>query len=219
MNMVSQRSLNILVVEDDPIIAEDLRGWLLDHGHRVTGPAATCAAAKRLVLRERPDAAILDINLGGAIGLDGSGDEGCQLAEWLNKEHPIPFIYLSSHSDDATLARARETHPGGYLLKPFTGPEIRVALEVAYANFNSHRQERTDPLDLEAIEHILPEPLSIQEMRILQCVGEGLTNKATGERLFISENTVKTHLKHIFEKLNVHNRTEAIHKARMLIRS
>jgi two-component system, response regulator PdtaR len=212
------RPLNILVVEDDPLIAEDIKGYLLEFGHRVSGPASSCDQARRLVVREMPDAAILDINLGGSIMENDTTGNGCALAAWLNEHHPMPFIYLSSHSDEDTLAQARATHPGGYVLKPFTGSDIRVALDVALSNFAAMRDRKARPLDPEAMYRVLEDPLSIQELRILACVEEGLTNRQAADRLFISENTVKTHLKHIFSKLNVRNRTEAIHKARSLSR-
>jgi DNA-binding NarL/FixJ family response regulator len=210
-------TLNILVVEDDPLIAEDLRGYLLEFGHHVTGPVNTVAAAKRFISSGAVDAAILDINLGNTCG-DGGSEAGCDLGEWISRHHPLPFIYLTSHSDTRTVDRAMGTHPGGYVLKPFTGAEIRVALEVALVNFRQRRHEQLHAIDVDGMSRSLTDPLSMQEIRVLLCVEEGLTNRQTGERLFISENTVKTHLKHIFEKLGVSTRTEALHKARFLSR-
>ncbi len=212
------RPLKILVVEDDPLIAEDLRGYLIEFGHHVIGPASSMAGAQRLVKRETPDVAILDIHLGGA-GLDEElADEGCRLAEWINQEHPMPFIYLTSHSDETTLARASATRPGGYILKPFSGMDIKVAVEIAFNNHLARGVELSMTLDPGILERSLSDPLSEQEIRVLEQVAQGATNKEIGQRLFISENTVKTHLKNIFLKLEVRNRTEAIRKASDLSR-
>jgi len=205
-----EKSLRILVVEDDPLIAEDIRGYLLEFGHQVLGPVADRASAERLISAKRPGAAILDINLGG------EENAGCLLARWINARHPMPFIYLTSYADDRTLAEARTTHPGGYLLKPFTGAEIRVALAVALSNWHDPDGPRAMAFDPAAVDRHLPVPLSEREREVAACLCEGLGNKAIGERLFLSENTVKSHLQRLFVKLDVRQRTEAVHKLREL---
>jgi DNA-binding NarL/FixJ family response regulator len=201
---------HILVVEDDPLIAEDIRGYLLEFGHQVLGPVASRAEAQTLISRHKPDAAVLDIHLGDI------PDEGCVLAAWINANHPMPFIFLSSHADAATLAKAKGCHPGGYLLKPFTGPEIQVALEIALCNWHDPDGPRAMPFDPVAVDRHLPEPLSEREREVARCLCEGLSNKVIADRLYLSENTVKTHLQRLFSKLEVKQRTEAVHQLREL---
>lgn len=205
-----EKSLRILVVEDDPLIAEDIRGYLHEFGYRVLEPVADRAAAEALLADKGADAAILDINLGG------EDNAGCQLARWINRHHPMPFIYLTSYADEGTLAEARTTHPGGYLLKPFTGAEIKVALAVALSNWHDPDGPRALAFDPAAVDRHLPDPLSDREREVAACLCEGFSNKAIAERLFLSENTVKTHLQRLFSKLDVKQRTEAVHRLREL---
>lgn len=205
-----EKSLHILVVEDDPLISEDIRGCLIEFGHQVVGPVADRASAQQLISAKPPQAAILDINLGG------EEDAGCQLAHWINVHHPMPLIYLTSYADEDTLAQARATHPGGYLLKPFIGDEIRVALAVAISNWHDPDGPRAMAFDPAVVDRNLPEALSPREREVAVCLCEGLGNKAIGERLFLSENTVKSHLQRLFAKLDVRQRTEAMHRLREL---
>ncbi|MDX9751845.1 MAG: LuxR C-terminal-related transcriptional regulator [Flavobacteriales bacterium] len=205
-----ERNLRILVVEDDPLIAADICGYLHEQGHRTVGPVADRTAAQELVARMRPDAAILDINLGG------EENAGCSLARWLRDHHPVPFIYLTSYADERTLAEARATHPGGYLLKPFTGADIKVALDVAVGNWHDADGPRAMAFDPAAVDRHLPEPLSGRERDVARHLCEGLGNKAIGERLFLSEHTVKSHLRRLFSKLDVAHRTAAVHRLRTL---
>ncbi len=202
--------MHILVVEDDPLIAEDIRGYLMEFGYRVLGPVASRAEAESQIAERKPDAAILDIDLGGI------SDEGCALAQWINAHQPLPFLFLTSHADAGTLAKAKATHPGGYVLKPFTGLDIKVALEVALSNWHDPDGPRSMPFDPVAVDRHLPESLSEREREVAQCLCEGLSNKAIGERLFLSENTVKSHLQRLFTKLDVKQRTEAVHRLREL---
>lgn len=204
------KKLCILVVEDDPLIAEDIRGYLHEFGYRVLGPVATRAEAQETITRHSPDAAVLDIHLCGV------PDEGCALAKWINEHHPLPFIFLSSHADEVTLAKAKGCHPGGFVLKPFTGADIKVALVVALSNWRDIDGPRAMAFDPAAVDRRLHEPLSEREREVAKCLCEGLNNKAIAQRLFLSENTVKTHLQRLFSKLDVKQRTEAVHRLREL---
>lgn len=205
-----EKNLRILVVEDDPLIAEDIRGYLHEFGYQVVGPVADRCTAEAQIEANGADAAILDINLGGV------EDAGCQLARWINARYPMPFIYLTSYTDERTLAEACSTHPGAFLLKPFTGAEIKVALAVALSNWHDPDGPRAMAFDPAAVDRHLPEALSEREREVAACLCEGLSNKAIGERLFLSENTVKSHLQRLFAKLDVKQRMEGVHRMREL---
>ena len=203
-------SKKVLIVEDDLFIAEDLRGFLLEFGYAVPAIARSMEEAIHAIEKWQPQAALLDINLGQpASGLD--------IARWINEHHPMPFIYLTSYADDGTVQEASGTHPGAYLLKPFTGPDIKVALEIAISNFQAQTGAPSGPIKPAAINPRLPHPLSEREADVLNALAEGLSNQAIAQKLFISENTVKTHLQHIFEKLEVKTRTAALYKIRQLL--
>lgn len=114
----------IFVVEDDAIICEDLRRTLERLNYSVGGTARSGVEAVLAIEERRPDLILMDIKLGGRM-------DGIQTTAAIRKRWNLPVIYLTSHSDDATLARAKETGPHGYLLKPFNERDLRTAIEVA----------------------------------------------------------------------------------------
>ena len=202
------RKYAILVVEDEPLIAEDIAGYLLDGGFEVHGIANNANDAMNILNKELPNAILLDINL-------GDGMDGIELATYIRKEYNIPFVFLTSHADKQTLDRAKQTIPAGYLLKPFDGNDLMASLEIAI--FNHLQQETTTKQpDLDSVNESLPVPLSQREFDILMMLQTGKTNKEIAAELFISINTVKTHLLHLFEKLDVRNRTQALFRIKEL---
>jgi PAS domain S-box-containing protein len=122
--MVEKLSRRIMVVEDEQIIAEDLRDRLKVLGYEVVGIAATGAAAIAMVEVERPDLVLMDIELKGE-------SDGIKTAEQIRTRLQIPVVYLTAHSDRATLDRAKLTEPYGYLIKPVEDRELHVVIEVA----------------------------------------------------------------------------------------
>jgi signal transduction histidine kinase len=119
----------ILVVEDERIVARDLASALTELGYSVPATVATGEDAIAGVRDLHPDVVLMDIRLPGAI-------DGIQAASSVRQEHDIPVIYLTAHSDDETLRRAMQTEPLGYLVKPFSPPQLRCAIEIAL-----HRRE------------------------------------------------------------------------------
>jgi PAS domain S-box-containing protein len=114
----------LLVVEDERIVARDLANTLTDLGYTVVGSVATGEEAVQQACEHRPNLVLMDIRLAGAM-------DGVQAAEKIRSERDIPVIYLTAHSDDETLRRARRTGPFGYLIKPFKAPELRCVIEIA----------------------------------------------------------------------------------------
>ena len=114
----------ILIVEDDDIIAR-IEDWRLKNlGYTVCGRAKNGAEAMELVVNKKPDVVLMDINLKGDI-------DGIETAKMIKKGFNIPVIYVTSHSDGATLVRAKETKPDGFILKPFEDNDLRIAIELA----------------------------------------------------------------------------------------
>jgi DNA-binding NarL/FixJ family response regulator len=202
------KKYNILIVEDEPLIAEDIAGALDEFGFGVSGIAYDATSAMQMISACRPDAVLLDINL-------GAGPDGVEVAHFIRAQHDVPFVFLTSHSDKQTLERAKHTFPAGYLLKPFDGNELMTSLEIALFNHFNQRNQ-SGMLDLDLLNANLPTPLSQREMELLELLRTGSTNKEIADRLFISVNTVKTHLQHLFSKLDVSNRTQALFRLREL---
>jgi CheY-like chemotaxis protein len=114
----------ILLVEDDDIIAR-VEDWRLKNlGYTVCGRATNSAEAMELVVNKKPDVVLMDINIKGDI-------DGIETAKLIKKGFNIPVIYVTSHSDGATLVRAKETKPDGFILKPFEDNDLRIAIELA----------------------------------------------------------------------------------------
>lgn len=120
----------VIIVEDEFIVADDLRLTLEDAGNVVSGIASSVEQARELVRRHQPGIALLDIHLKGKL-------TGIDFAKELRMEG-IPFIYLSAYSNQAILEAAKATQPYGFLVKPFRDKDILVALDIArYRHENS----------------------------------------------------------------------------------
>ncbi|MCG8617024.1 MAG: PAS domain S-box protein [Desulfobacterales bacterium] len=114
----------LCIVEDNRIVAEDIRQTLEDIGYEVTGIATSGEKALKLAEETRPDLALMDINL-------GKGMDGVEVAGLFRERYNIPVVYLTAHADNTTLDRAKKTQPFGYLIKPFDRQEIQSTLEIA----------------------------------------------------------------------------------------
>ena len=116
--------LRVLVVEDEGLVAADVRRALERGGYEVCGICADGASAVRLARSELPDAVIMDIQLTGAM-------DGIEAAGVIQRECGRPVIFLTGHAEAATVQRARGVQPYGYLLKPFHESELQSAVELA----------------------------------------------------------------------------------------
>lgn len=123
-------SSRILIMEDEALIAADLEDRLLGMGYAVCATCDETAEAWRLIEQLRPDLALLDIQVRGS-------QDGIELAGRVRRELDIPFIFLTAHADEATLVKARDTEPAGYVLKPFHDRELRAAIEIALSRHRS----------------------------------------------------------------------------------
>ncbi|HNR53584.1 MAG TPA: response regulator [Flavobacteriales bacterium] len=131
--------IRILIVEDEPLIAEDLRGHLDEMDYEVCALCDNALGAMAELTAARPDLVLLDINL-------GDGADGVQLAERINAKHPLPFIFVTSHADVATLERVKAVRPAGFILKPFDERQLRAQIEIALARY-AHGDAPMDKLD------------------------------------------------------------------------
>lgn len=114
----------ILLVEDDKVISKVAQWRLTKLGYDVCGKAETGEEALDLVVKRQPDLVLLDINL-------GEGMDGIETAKRIRKDFRIPVIFVTSHSDGETLQRAKEIQPDGFIRKPFSDDDLRVAIELA----------------------------------------------------------------------------------------
>ncbi|MBI1307704.1 MAG: response regulator [Bacteroidetes bacterium] len=121
-----KKDLRILIVEDNLVIADDLKFILQDLGYSVTGIAISYEEALELILQEMPDLCLLDVVLQGK-------KDGVDLAETINRDFGIPFLFITSHSDKDTVERVKKTLPKGYVVKPFDNNDVFTSIELAIA--------------------------------------------------------------------------------------
>lgn len=129
-------SIKIAVVEDEMIIANHINDLLGQMGYEVMDPCVTYGEAIELLESEQPDLVLLDIHLAGK-------KTGLDVAQVINEKFNIPFIFLTSYSDQKTLDKVKELHPSAYLVKPFKKEDLFTSIELAIHNYLERKQERT----------------------------------------------------------------------------
>lgn len=199
--------VRILVVEDEPLIADDIANQLRINDFEVSAIAYDYEDAVYELKFNAPDAVVLDINL-------GSGKTGVDIAEVINEKYGLPFIYLTSYADKETLERAKRTEPLGYVVKPFDERNLIATLEIALYNF-SQKQKSTQPaLNLDKINARILSPLTEREFAVLQQIYEGKSNQQMADSLFVSINTIKTQINSIYLKMEANSRSSLLAKLR-----
>ncbi|MEM1214051.1 MAG: response regulator transcription factor [Bacteroidota bacterium] len=191
---------NVLIVEDDPIIALELSTLLSRADYRIVATVHTAAKAIDRLGRGDVHFAVLDIHL-------GSGQTGIDVARVIHEKYAIPYLFLTSFSDPHTLEAAKEQAPYGYLVKPFQEATLLSTIAIALSNF----QRLQEGMDFSQ----LPVALTPQEQRLCELLSQGQSYQQMADALFISINTVRYHIKNLYAKLDVGSRAEAV---RVLLR-
>ncbi|HPC56108.1 MAG TPA: response regulator, partial [Methanolinea sp.] len=127
-----QHRVRILIVEDEQIVAEDLRQTLENMGYSVVGVVSSGEGAVETAHKEIPDLILMDIMLSGKM-------DGISAAHQIRSEHDIPVIYVTAYADSQLIERAKVTEPFGYIVKPFNEREFQSNIEIALFK---HRLEK-----------------------------------------------------------------------------
>lgn len=204
---MNKDTIQVLIVEDEPLIARNIAMYLRNHDYEVSGIAHDADEAFWMLKRNTPDFALLDINL-------EDDRDGVEIAEFINKNYFIPFVYLTSYSDKTTLERAKSTNPGGFIVKPFNENTLYATIEIALANHAAWANRHVPELNLERLNRDLAGPLTEREFEVLCLLYAGKTNQQIAAELFIAVNTLKKHINNAYFKLDVTSRTTAIAKLR-----
>jgi DNA-binding NarL/FixJ family response regulator len=204
--------IRVLIVEDDPVIAADIAQCLQTLDYAVCGKAFTMTKARHLLDISYPDIVLLDINLNGK-------QEGIDLAKEIREKYKIPFIFLTSYADKNTIREAKLVQPAGYIVKPFDEQDLYAALEIALFNHSQKQKGLFADLKMETINKKLGATMALKEreFELLAFIIEGYTNPQIAEKMFLSVNTIKTHMKNLFFKLDVSSRTAAINRVHELM--
>jgi DNA-binding LytR/AlgR family response regulator len=134
---MATEKINILIVEDESIVALDLATALHQDGYEVIGIADHAEAATRLFTVHAVDIVLMDIHLSGP-------KDGIDTVTDLMKIRQTPVIYLTAFTDHATVERVKHTYPAAFLAKPYQVSNVRIAIELALNNFAMHPNPHTE---------------------------------------------------------------------------
>jgi DNA-binding response OmpR family regulator len=128
---------NIIIVEDDEITALNLNMSLQKHGYNIIAICDNATKAKDEIDRYKPDMIIIDISL-------QESDDGIKLAKKIREKYGIPFIFLTSHTDDDIISMAKKTEPYGYIVKPFDPSSLHATIQMAIFKFDMENKRKED---------------------------------------------------------------------------
>jgi DNA-binding NarL/FixJ family response regulator len=197
----------ILLCDDHEVVREGLRVLIArQDGMSVVGEAGTVAEAIEAAARSKPDVVIMDVRLP-----DGSGVEACRAIRETRPETKV--IMLTSYADDDALFASIIAGASGYLLKQTRGQAVVDAITAVAAGGSLLDPDVTGKV-LERVRQSRDEDpvlasLTEQERKVLAGLAEGHTNREIGEKLFLSEKTVKNYVSRILDKLGLSRRAEA----------
>ncbi|GLW98737.1 response regulator transcription factor [Microtetraspora sp. NBRC 16547] len=195
--------IRILLVDDHPVVRSGIRAMLLGQpDFELVGEAAGGEDGVAEAARLRPDVVLMDLRLGPGI----HGSEATRRI--IAGEGKPRVLVLTTFDTDADILAAIEAGATGYLLKDAPSEELHAAIRSAASGASALAPSVASRLLGRVRE---PEgTLSPRELEVLGHVAEGLSNRQISKRMFLSETTVKTHLVHIYTKLDVDSRTAAV---------
>jgi DNA-binding NarL/FixJ family response regulator len=201
--------LRLVVVDDHSLFRRGLVSLLVDMPEfQVVGEAGDGQEALAVIEKLKPDVVLLDLNMPIMDGI-----ETVTALRRQSNQQRIMMLTISQNDED--LLAAIRAGADGYLLKNTEPEELRKAILRLSLGQSVLSPEVTAPV-LKALARSPQIPkvlLSDRELEVMHCLADGQTTLQIAARLFISENTVKTHVRHILEKLEASNRTEAVSKA------
>ena len=203
-----QAPIKVFLLDDHEVVRRGVADLLQSDGDiTVVGEAKNVAEALARVPALRPDVAMLDMRLP-----DGDGVTVCR--DLRSKMPELKVIMLTSYSDDEALFEAILAGASGYLLKQILGQDLISAVRTVAAGGSLLDPTATTAV-LERMRRAAQgdtgplAKLSEQERTVLELIGEGLTNRQIGERMFLAEKTVKNYVSHLLAKLGLERRTQA----------
>ncbi|MCX2968064.1 MULTISPECIES: response regulator [Streptomyces] len=198
--------IRVFLLDDHEVVRRGVRELLATEADiEVVGEAGTAAEALTRIPAVRPDVAVLDVRLP-----DGSGVEVCR--EIRSRHQEVRCLMLTSYADDEALFEAIVAGASGYVLKAIRGTDLLGAVRDVAAGHSL-----LDPVATQRVlDRLRAAPrggplagLTDQERRILDLIGEGLTNRAIGARLHLAEKTVKNYVSGLLAKLGMERRAQA----------
>lgn len=198
--MSNKQSIRVFSVDDHPLLREGIATLVNNQPDMVlVGEASTGAEAIQQFKQHMPDVTLLDLRLPDMSGID--------VLIAVRSEFPeARIVMLTTFEGDVEVQRALRAGARGYLLKNMPPVELLDVIRQVHDG-----KKRIPPeIASQLLEHLSDEGLTEREVEVLREVADGNRNREIAERLFISEETVKVHIKHIMEKLGAADRTQAV---------
>ncbi len=212
-------AIRLLIVDDQRLMREGLRLLLeLEQGFEIVGEASSGQSALDAYAELRPDVVLMDIRMPGMDGVEATRR---LCASWPGAR----VIILTTFDDDVNVFEALRAGAVGYLLKDLSGQELASAVRTVFnggalieptvAKRVMTEFARLHP-PARSLDEGLSEPLSERELEILKLISAGLSNREIGDRLGLTEGTVKNHITSLLQKIGARDRTQAALRARDL---
>ena len=198
--MTQQNIIRILSVDDHPLMHEGIAALINNQADMtLVAEAFKGSDALEKFRVSQPDVTLMDLRLPDMSGIEA-------MISILTEFPEARIIMLTMSEGDVEIRRALQAGARGYLLKTMPPEEITEGIR------RVHKGKKYIPAEIAAhlAEHLGEETLTAREIEVLRCVAEGKRNREIGEKLFITEETVKVHVKHIMDKLYAADRTQAV---------
>jgi DNA-binding NarL/FixJ family response regulator len=198
--MIKEAQIRVLSVDDHPLLREGVAAIINNQADMLLiAQASNAQEAIQQFRKHRPDVTLMDLRLPGQSGVDAMIAIRAEFPE-------ARVIMLTTFEGDVEIQRALEAGARGYLLKSMPPKELVEVIRQVHAG-----KKRIPPtIAAQLAEHMSDEDLTAREIQVLSQIAGGNRNRDIAEKLFITEETVKVHIKHIMEKLGASDRTQAV---------
>jgi len=196
---VKSPPLRIMIVDDHPMVREGLAGILARQEMEIVGIASTGRQAIEMFAQHLPDIVLLDLRL--------PDQSGVSVMRKILAERPhAKIIFLSSSQGDASIFDAISNGASGYLVKGVDGATLGEGIRRVWAGGRCLSPEAAEKLS----QYVSSKKLSEREIQVLQLISKGNSNKEIAQLLFVTEDTIKMHVKKVLAKLSANDRTQAV---------
>jgi DNA-binding NarL/FixJ family response regulator len=198
--MIKEAQIRVLSVDDHPLLREGLAAIINSQPDMaLVAQASNAQEGIQQFRKHRPDVTLMDLRLPDKSGIDAMIDVRSEFPE-------ARIVMLTTFEGDVEIQRALEAGARGYMLKSMPPKDLVEVIRQVHAG-----KKRIPPqLAAQLAEHLSDEDLTAREIEVLSQIAGGNRNRDIAEKLFITEETVKVHIKHIMEKLGASDRTQAV---------
>ena len=204
-----EQPIKILIVEDNVIIADDMQSMLEEIGYEIVDNVIVYEQAEEVLKTQQVDLVLIDIIL-------ASDKTGIDLGKHIRENYDIPFIFVTSNSDRATVENAKMVKPNGYLVKPFEQQDLYTSIEIALSNFiqadksAGSRSQGVVEEDVAVSNSVLKDSIFVKKQHLYYRIQFGEIQFIKADNVYLEVNTVdkkflvRSPLKDYLEKLPKH---------------